>query len=775
MAEAQASLPLSQQALAAEHSGFLLEHFSRHSFLDLQDDCLLTCVSGTSTLCLSDMGMLAFTASELRVVQSLEHCGPADQWRHYCRHGPILNVASLLYFLLLLPLDALCYSHRASLVWFVDMVLYHKFESVRVLRGIASVDDMSVPDGAQHVLDSSYMIQVERLQRPALALLIRDVQMWFPEWQQLQSARWILMCASACVRLKVSLSPMIRKHKASMPAGTQHAPLSKRPFVEQVLLSLQHQHGALLGVHPTCQELAPFVSLAGEPARVTNSEVKERMADASAGLPRSQQVLAAEHSGFLLEHFSQHGPDDADHVCGQCGEIVDIDCIEHIYKAGQLVFCSEQCYEASLPASYVRERFQRRALNPRAHPYGRGPHGGDVTVHVMPTIHGSGQRDSLPARIVAAAYEIERRHRAAVPEWLRVLTMGARVLRSTLQFPLRSPFGGAGQQVPLLTLPADARCAILKSCFTSYEHRLVPVAPDHWQDTGIIQVAKTLRLWMLSQRSQSQLCTIPALLPAEVKTNFVQFLDVVIALMAHIYHSCGSTSTRVVRRMLIEMSGRMEFHHDLAVTRLAALHYRCRALAASQYLYWRRCSMLRLSQVSRAMRHLIHGQLRSERSMISDAFDVCCPGTLLDDLTTTGPTLDRYTLEVEHSATEEITLSLELLHPRWCGQLWAGLHQYLSLQVMMPGPRSFEEMERATSDALRATSPAQVSSQRPAALPAEDAAAPPEVCTGSPPASGPVPTGWAAALQGCRVPRARRVRGPGQGRICTPARRPAVR
>ena len=61
-------------------------------------------------------------------------------------------------------------------------------------------------------------------------------------------------------------------------------------------------------MHPTCQELSPFVSLADEPARVTNSEVKGRMANASAGLPRSQQVLAAEHSGFLLEHFSQHGP-----------------------------------------------------------------------------------------------------------------------------------------------------------------------------------------------------------------------------------------------------------------------------------------------------------------------------------------------------------------------------------------------------------------------------------------------------------------------------------
>jgi hypothetical protein len=73
------------------------------------------------------------------------------------------------------------------------------------------------------------------------------------------------------------------------------------------------------------------------------------------------------------------------------------------------------------------------------------------------------------------------------------------------------------------------------------------------------------------------------LLPAEIKTNFVQFLDVVIDLMAHIYDRCDSTLTREVRQMLVEMDGRMEFHHDLAVTRLAALHYRCRALASSQY------------------------------------------------------------------------------------------------------------------------------------------------------------------------------------------------
>ena len=51
----------------------------------------------------------------------------------------------------------------------------------------------------------------------------------------------------------------------------------------------------------------------------------------------------------------------------------------------------------------------------------------------------------------------------------------------------------------------------------------------------------------------------------------MQFLDVVIDLMTHIYDKLASTSTREVRQMLIQMDGRMEFHHDLAVTRLAAL------------------------------------------------------------------------------------------------------------------------------------------------------------------------------------------------------------
>ena len=143
----------------------------------------------------------------------------------------------------------------------------------------------------------------------------------------------------------------------------------------------------------------------------------------------------------------------------------------------------------------------------------------------------------------------------------------------------------------MLTLPADAQCATLSSRPTSCSHGLVPRAPDHWQDTGTIQVAESLRWWVLSQG------------PAKAKTNFVHFLDVIIEHMAHIYHACGTTSSSEARDLL----GQLGFHHDLAVTRLAALHYRCRALAASHYMYWRRCSMLSLPQACRALRHLIHG------------------------------------------------------------------------------------------------------------------------------------------------------------------------
>ena len=106
------------------------------------------------------MSMLAFTASELKIVQSLEHWGVADHWEHYSQHGPILNVASLLYFLLLLPLDSLCHLDRARLVWFVDMVLYYKYEAVRVLRNMATfdlVDDVSMlPAGT--AMETNYTI-----------------------------------------------------------------------------------------------------------------------------------------------------------------------------------------------------------------------------------------------------------------------------------------------------------------------------------------------------------------------------------------------------------------------------------------------------------------------------------------------------------------------------------------------------------------------------------------------------------------------------------------
>ena len=103
--------------------------------------------------------------------------------------------------------------------------------------------------------------------------------------------------------------------------------------------------------------------------------------------------------------------------------------------------------------------------------------------------------------------------------------------------------------------------------------------------------------------------------------------------------------------------------------------------------------------------------------MISDDFEVCCPRTLLDDLTTTGRMLNRFTHDIQYSVSEEIALSIELSPPRQGPELWAGLRLYLALEVVMPGPRSPEDMALTTSNALKATSPARVNSHRPAALP----------------------------------------------------------
>ena len=512
---------------------------------------------------------------------------------------------------------------------------------------------------------------------------------------------------------------MIRKHAASTPAGSLHRPLIQQPFIEQILLSLQPQYGNGLGANPTCQELSPFVSSCNEPAYVTSTQVMRRMDEAHAKLPHSQQELATEHCGFLLEHFSRHGSGRSEHICSQCGVVVDIHCTEHVYRMAQLIFCSEQCYEDSLPAYFARLKFKRRELNPNVHPFARGPHAGDVPMHVVPTVRGSGRAGSYSARVVAAAYIKAQFYRASLRPWLHELTRGSMVLSCTLQFLLRSPFGGPDQVAAVLGLPTDTLGAILGHCFTSHDHRLVPQAADHWQDTGIIRVAESLRLWVLSQDALNA-----EQLPEEIKTNFVQFLDVVVELMGHIYHACDTTSSGEARERLKKV-GQCGFHHDLAVTRLAALHYRCRALAASRYLYWRRCNnyMLELSQVCRAMRHLIHGQLRSERGTASDAFEVCCPSIVLGNLTTTGPMLNRWNHEIEYSVTEEIAFSDLLSPPHLGDELWFGLKEHLGLDFVMPGPRSPEEMALATSHAVRATSAARVHSHQPAAPPAAEAEA----------------------------------------------------
>ena len=127
--------------------------------------------------------------------------------------------------------------------------------------------------------------------------------------------------------------------------------------------------------------------------------------------------------------------------------------------------------------------------------------------------------------------------------------------------------------------------------------------------------------------------------------------------------------------------------------------------------------MLRLSQVCRAIRHLIHGQLSNERDKARDAFEVCCPNTTLSNLTTTGPMLNRWTHEVEYSATEEVVLS-DLLSPPHVGdELWFGLREYLGLNFPMPEPLSPQEMEFATEHAVGATSAANNHSHQPAAVP----------------------------------------------------------
>ena len=89
--------------------------------------------------------------------------------------------------------------------------------------------------------------------------------------------------------------------------------------------------------------------------------------------------------------------------------------------------------------------------------------------------------------------------------------------------------------------------------------------------------------------------------------------------------------------------------------------------------------------------------------------------------------LNRFTHGIQYPVTEEIPLSIELSPPHQGPELWAGLRLYLALEVVIPGPRNPEDMALATSNALRATSPARVNSHRPAALPPEEAAAPPDI------------------------------------------------
>ena len=112
------------------------------------------------------------------------------------------------------------------------MVLYYKYVACRVLRNMATFDlvDNAFMLPADTAMETNYTVRIEQLQRPVLALLIRDVQSCFSGWQHLRSSEWIRMCATTRVRLRVALSPMLQKHAASRPAWSLHKPLSQQPL-----------------------------------------------------------------------------------------------------------------------------------------------------------------------------------------------------------------------------------------------------------------------------------------------------------------------------------------------------------------------------------------------------------------------------------------------------------------------------------------------------------------------------------------------------------------
>jgi hypothetical protein len=79
-----------------------------------------------------ECSMLTFTAAELQ----LSSCGPHASL--FASAGPIRNSSSLLYFMLLLPADAMACSSRARIVWFIDMVLAIKSQA-EALRSAAAL------------------------------------------------------------------------------------------------------------------------------------------------------------------------------------------------------------------------------------------------------------------------------------------------------------------------------------------------------------------------------------------------------------------------------------------------------------------------------------------------------------------------------------------------------------------------------------------------------------------------------------------------------------
>ena len=107
--------------------------FAVSPLLGLEDDLLMLALGDLPiTQAWDECSMLTFTAAELQ----LSSCGLRALL--FASAGPVRNSSSLLYFMLLLPADAMASSSCARIVWFIDMVLAIKSQA-EALRSAAAL------------------------------------------------------------------------------------------------------------------------------------------------------------------------------------------------------------------------------------------------------------------------------------------------------------------------------------------------------------------------------------------------------------------------------------------------------------------------------------------------------------------------------------------------------------------------------------------------------------------------------------------------------------